>query len=226
MQIKQWAKNQKLVAPIARRLYSMFAASTFKGSASYWERRYQRGGNSGAGSFNRLADFKAEFLNEFVAENNVSSVVELGCGDGAQLLLAKYPRYLGLDVAPTAVELCRKRFESDLSKRFELVGHGTVRQELALSLDVIYHLVEDAAYEAYMCQLFGSATHFVIVYSSNADNQPPEPHIRHRRFTTWVEANAPEWKLLSVTKNKYPFNSSEPDNTSFADFFVFSRTPA
>lgn len=31
----------------------------FSGSASYWENRYVRGGNSGAGSYNRLSEFKA-----------------------------------------------------------------------------------------------------------------------------------------------------------------------
>ena len=40
----------------------------------------------------------------------------------------------------------------------------TDRAELALSLDVIYHLVEDTVYESYMGQLFDSATKYVIVY--------------------------------------------------------------
>ena len=32
-----------------------------------------------------LAAFKADFLNGFVIEKNVESVLELGCGDGNQL---------------------------------------------------------------------------------------------------------------------------------------------
>ena len=44
-----------------------------KNSREYWEKRYASGGNSGAGSYNYLAEFKAEILNNFVTENNINS---------------------------------------------------------------------------------------------------------------------------------------------------------
>ena len=40
-------------------------------SGEYWENRYKANGNSGAGSYNRLAEFKAEVINGFVKENNM-----------------------------------------------------------------------------------------------------------------------------------------------------------
>src|SRR5690606_4241845 len=78
-------------------------------SADYWEQRYARGGNSGAGSYGKLAEFKAEVLNAFVRERQIRSVIDFGCGDGAQLALAEYPSYVGLDVSPTALHICRTR---------------------------------------------------------------------------------------------------------------------
>src|SRR5690349_24554192 len=57
----------------------------FRSSPSYWEERYRQGGNSGVGSYGQLARFKAQTINRFVAEQAVTSVVEFGCGDGAQL---------------------------------------------------------------------------------------------------------------------------------------------
>ena len=42
-------------------------------SSDYWERRYSKGGNSGIGSYGRLAEFKAEVLNRFVKENNINT---------------------------------------------------------------------------------------------------------------------------------------------------------
>ena len=75
----------------------------FNNSGDYWENRYRGGGNSGAGSYRRLAQFKAEFLNQFVAVNHIASVIEIGCGDETQLALAKYPAYVGIDVSETAV---------------------------------------------------------------------------------------------------------------------------
>jgi hypothetical protein len=49
-------------------------------SNSYWEARYGAGGSSGAGSYGRLAAFKAAFVNAFVADNHIRSVLDLGCG--------------------------------------------------------------------------------------------------------------------------------------------------
>ena len=54
----------------------------FTGSAIYWEQRYAGGGTSGAGSYGAAGRLKAEFLNAFVREHEVQSVIELGCGDG------------------------------------------------------------------------------------------------------------------------------------------------
>jgi hypothetical protein len=85
-------------------------------SAQYWRNRYRSGGNSGAGSYGRLANFKAEIVNAFVREHDVASVIEFGCGDGAQLTLADYPSYLGFDVADESVELCRSKFAKDSTK--------------------------------------------------------------------------------------------------------------
>lgn len=171
-------------------------AKGFRGSAQYWQARYARGRHSGMGSKGAFAEFKAGVLNPFVAERNIQSVVEWGCGDGLQLARAHYPQYLGIDVSATAVALCRKRFAGDATKRFvTLDEYAGERAELALSLDVIYHLVEDEAYEVYMRRLFRSAYRYVIIYSSNKEWQVEQPHIRHRTFTDWVATNFPGWTL-------------------------------
>ena len=197
---------------------------TFKSSSDYWERRYRTGGSSGAGSYGRLAEFKANFLNNFVVEHQIASVIEYGCGDGAQLMLSRYPSYTGVDVSTKAVEMCRTLFDGDTSKRFmqlEAARPGT-EGDLSISLDVIYHLVEDSAFDAYMRRLFESARKFVIVYSSNLDQDSPTIHVRHRKFTRWVEQNQPAWYLHSIIKNQYPYDPKDPDQTSFADFYVFA----
>tara|TARA_B100000963_G_C22366286_1_gene553845 strand:+ start:310 stop:516 length:207 start_codon:yes stop_codon:yes gene_type:complete len=40
-------------------------------SNSYWEHRYETDGNSGAGSYNELAEFKASVINEFLLDKKV-----------------------------------------------------------------------------------------------------------------------------------------------------------
>jgi SAM-dependent methyltransferase len=193
-------------------------------SDEYWDRRYRSGGTSGAGSYNHLARFKAEILNRFVAENGIASVAEFGCGDGAQLALASYPSYDGYDVSPASIDMCRKKFADDTTKRFFVLSDARPEKaDLALSLDVIYHLVEDDVFERHVTAVCDSAKRFAIFYASDFD-APQKYHVRHRKFTPWIEKNRPELKLVEVVENRYPWNPKDPDNTSVSSFFIYRRT--
>lgn len=213
------------LGPIAKKLKSKLKLE-INNSASYWERRYASKGNSGAGSYGRLAEFKASVINEFVALNKINSVVEFGCGDGNQLTLAKYPSYIGVDISKTAIRLCKKAFKKDVTKSFFTTADAqNVDAELSMSLDVIYHLVEDNIYNDYMTNLFNSSKLYVCIYSSNYDSQLAEGfmHVRHREFTRWVQQNAPNFQLVSEVKNIYPHDPNDHNNTSIADFFFFKK---
>ena len=210
-------------APLVERLRRRLG---FQGSAAYWDARYRAGGTSGAGSYGRLASFKAEVLNEFVRSRGIRSVVEFGCGDGAQLALGDYPDYVGIDVSPVAVGLCAEKFDGDATKRFYLADKLPVDFglfDLALSLDVIYHLVEDAAFNRYMRGVFDHAGRHVVIYASDRDAAGPSPHVRHRAFTPWVRVHRPDWRYAGKVPNRYPFDAADPDETSFADFHFFEK---
>lgn len=200
----------------------------FRTSGDYWEERYRFGGNSGAGSYNRLAAFKAEILNDFVATHHLGTVIEFGSGDGAQLQLAEYPDYIGVDVSRTVLASARERFAGRPSIRFAHTSEVTdsCGADLALSLDVIYHLVEDDIFHQYMHRMFDAATKYVIVYSSNTDRSTPDPHVRHRHFSRWVEDNRNDFHLVRTIPNRYPYSRKDPENTSFADFYIFERIVA
>jgi cyclopropane fatty-acyl-phospholipid synthase-like methyltransferase len=198
----------------------------FPGSEDYWENRYAEGGTSGDGSYGRLALFKAEFINDFVAAHDIASVLEFGCGDGAQLKLAVYPSYTGVDVSRTSIRRCSILFDHDPQKSFVHSDNLDVVEshDLCISLDVIYHLVEDSIFEQYMMTLFSMSKRFVIIYSSNIDLAHTSAHIRHRKFTDWAERNAAAWLLKDVVQNRYPADIGEEDShNSFASFFVFER---
>ena len=216
-------RKDKIIGSIRAKLGGSRKFST---SANYWEERYRRGGKSGAGSYNRLAAFKADVVNEFVASNDIGSVIEFGSGDGAQLELAAYPDYTGVDVSETILEATRRRFAGQESMRFLHTSEVTPadQADLSLSLDAIYHLVEDAVFETYMNQLFDAAKRYVIVYSSNEDKDWPDPHVRHRNFTAWVEANRSHFTLVRMIPNPYPYSKDDVDNTSFADFYIFEKS--
>ncbi len=210
-----------------KKVYVLFVnlVSPFSSSSEYWDSRYLKGGNSGSGSYSKFAEFKSEVVNDFIESNRVDSVVEFGSGDGNQLKLMNYKSYVGFDVSETAVEVCRQIFNNDLTKRFALTSeYAGEKADLSVSLDVIYHLVEDSVFEEYMSRLFSSAERFVIIYSSNTEECIDEvslPHVKHRRFSNWVEQNCPEWVVASYVPNKYPYLAG--DDGSFADFYIYMR---
>lgn len=196
----------------------------FTNSSDYWENRYQSGGNSGAGSYNELAEFKASVINEFIDKNKIESVIEFGSGDGNQLFYLKVKKYLGFDVSEKAIQICQNLFANENSKKFKLMSeYQDESAELTMSLDVIYHLVEDETFSTYMDRLFNSTTKFVIIYSSNTDsNHNSADHVKHRKFSDWVEKFRNNFELIQHLPNKYPFNGNG-DKSSAADFFIYMK---
>jgi glycosyltransferase involved in cell wall biosynthesis/SAM-dependent methyltransferase len=195
--------------------------------SEYWDTRYRVGGNSGAGSYGRLAKFKAEIINRFIERNSISSVIEFGCGDGNQLGLMSPVSYLGVDISPTAVEICRTKYIGHNEKRFMVLDEfksSPETSELTLSLDVIYHLVDEEIFNDYMQRLFYSSKKYCIVYSANQEEITASAHVRKRKFTDWVDVNADGWELDEFIPNRYPMTKdSDPNNTSFADFYIFKK---
>lgn len=198
----------------------------FSSSKKYWQNRYLANGNSGSGSYGNLSIFKAQIINNFIDINNIKTVIDFGCGDGNQLKLAKYNNYIGVDVSDKAIELCEKTHKGDSTKKFYNYSEFLRRNykaELALSLDVIFHLLEDDVFHDYMKNLFFSSTKYVIIYSSNYDEYIAK-HVRCRKFTNWVDVNFKnEFEQIEFIKNSYPFDENKPDETSMSDFFIYKR---
>ena len=204
------------------KLYGYIKTKQFKGTSPYWEHRYLSGGNSGNGSYGLLAEYKANFLNEFVEQNKINSVLELGCGDGNQLLKAVYPSYIGYDISHAAIAKCSEHFKNDHSKKFYHYDakifnekQNLLFSELALSLDVIYHLVQKDEYENYMNHLFNASSLYIIIYAWDVEIKQ-NIHVKHRKFSTWIKENKNEWTLIKHTTENKP--------TEACDFFIYKKT--
>jgi cyclopropane fatty-acyl-phospholipid synthase-like methyltransferase len=190
-------------------------------ATEYWEQRYADGRDSGPGSRGEYRQFKADFLNTFVEENNIDSVLEFGCGDGIQVELAEYPSYTGLEISESAIQACSQRFAHDEDKSFFLydppnfINRGAFEADLVLSLELVFHLVDDAIFEKTMHDMFGASDRYVIIFSSNHNEQTPELHVRHRRFTEYVEENFPDFDLIEKVENEYEERVS--------DFYIYEK---
>jgi hypothetical protein len=97
------------------------------------------------------------------------------------------------------------------------------RADCTLSLDVIYHLVEDKVYHDYMTKLFEWAQIFVVIYSSNFNSGNWGGHVRHREFTTWIRDNAKDFSLVHKEKNPYSLDRGRDKTRTSAGFFVYKR---
>jgi glycosyltransferase involved in cell wall biosynthesis/SAM-dependent methyltransferase len=213
--------------PGMSRLLAVLRKRRFRSSSHYWEQRYSVGESSGVGSYGRFAEYKADVLNRFIADHNIGKVADFGCGDGNQLKLLNCPRYLGLDVSPAAVEKCRALYRHDQTKAF-LVNTGPEAiakvhefgPELTMSLDVLYHLVEDDTFERYLTNLFAVSSRYVVIYSTNFDKRYDFPHQLDRKFADYVAQHMPGWRLLKMLPNPH----KGPDTQS--DFYIYERTGA
>ncbi|WP_299587290.1 class I SAM-dependent methyltransferase [uncultured Microbulbifer sp.] len=225
--IKEHIEKLPLVHFFVKNAYGIFISpiGSFPGSDKYWKQRYKKGGNSGAGSYQNLAQFKAEKINEFIRDNKIESVIEHGCGDGNQLKLFNFPSYIGLDISVDALRKCKELFSKDNTKKFGLADENTREvADLTISLDVIYHLVEDDIFDNYMKKLFNSSKKFVIIYSSNKDKNSifQAPHVKHRKFSKWIEINCLDWNLIKHIPNEHPYNGNN-EESSFADFYIYKK---
>lgn len=196
----------------------------FRSSTEYWRLRYRLGGDSGAGSGGTSGAYKAKVVNAFVREFSVEDVIEFGCGDGRQLALAEYPQYLGLDISQDAVNRCRERFSGDDSKQFmEMEDYGGQQADLAISLDVLFHLVEDEIYWSYLGALFQAGRRYVLVYSTSSKRPGKNlRHVRHRPVEKDILERFKSFKRIDQFESKIP-PAVEYSDGGYTRFFAYER---
>ncbi|PZU81918.1 MAG: hypothetical protein DI528_20885 [Shinella sp.] len=196
-------------------------------SNSYWEKRYQAGGNSGAGSYDQLARYKGLVINLFAQQKKLKSFAELGSGDGNQLRYFNFEQYTGFDVSQAIIAKTKAMYAANPNYRFiwsaepELDWEAHEQEyECALSLDVLYHLIDDRVFTEYMDRLFSLSSRYVIIYASNFDapDRNGAMHVRHRKFVDFVAQRYPQWTLLKYLENPFKFKLQTE-----ADFAIYGR---
>ena len=156
----------KFIKKLLRR-FGIRPSDTFS-SANYWDSRYNAGGNSGAGSYGQLASYKADVINQLVGELAINSMIEFGSGDGNQASMLDVPDYVGIDVSKNAVEIASARLQDDKHKKFHISDAFDVPKrgyDMAISLDVIYHLIEDEVFPKYMSDMCAASKKYVLIYA-------------------------------------------------------------
>lgn len=197
-------------------------------SGEFWNEHYKKNGNSGTGSYHHLAEFKAEIVNRFIVKEKITSVIEIGCGDGNQLSLIHYDNYTGVDVSEVIVEKNKENYQNDNTKQFfctetEREKYINRKYDMSISMDVIFHLLEDQVFYNYMEDLFLLAERYVVIYSSNHEEYTKWPECRHRNFISYIQEKISGWVLYQYIPNRYPYKIGEEETTSASDFYIFKK---
>ena len=99
---------------------------------------------SGYGSSETHAHQYAEWVRKFIAENNISSIVDFGCGDfrvGSKLLSAK-TKYVGVDIVDELVDRNRLRYSGENVSfvALDIISDDLPDADLCLIRQVLQHL--------------------------------------------------------------------------------------
>ena len=172
-------------------------------SKEYWEDRYSKGGNSGQGSYNQSATIKANYINSVIDKYQIKTINDLGHGDGNQISLLKGDfKYFGYDVSSTIRKRCTYKFENDRRYTF-LDSLGKMQKaDLAMSIDVIYHLTEWEVYEQYLKDLF-SLGDYVLIYGMNMEINGLT-HVVARPFDELIQRVYESFSLIDIADGSHP----------------------
>lgn len=103
---------------------------------------------SGRGSSPSFGAPYSQWVNSFIAENKIQSVVDLGCGDfqiGRLLQTSQQVSYIGIDIVPSLIEHNKSRFGSaSIDFRcLNIIDDQLPDADLCLIRQVLQHLSND-----------------------------------------------------------------------------------
>ena len=197
-------------------------------ATKYWEARYARGGNSGEGSYGRLGGLQGERTERFHSRARRAERHRIRIAATAiNCHCYECPAYTGLDISRSALLRCIERFRDDSTKSFFLFdadcfrdASGRFAADVSVSLDVIFHLVDDRVFEAYMAHACEAAQRYLILYTTDYD-RPSTGHERPRAVSKWMQSR-PDFVLVKRIPNPFPGTQDE-QYVSDAEFLIYER---
>ena len=136
-----------------------------------------------------------------------------------------YKKYLGLDIADSAIEKCKSVFSGDGSKSFILyrpaafVNKGFICSDLVICLDVLYHIVPEEDYVKTLDDIFSCSDKYVILYTDTklfeGKKYSKGSHVCHRNTLLYLKKYS-EFEVIEIIPNKFP-------EQSWADFIILRR---
>jgi hypothetical protein len=131
---------------------------------SYWEERYKRGGNSGAGSVGRYRRFKWLIINRYVP--SISQVIDVGCGD-LKFWKGSLPiDYTGIDISKTIITKNKRLYPGStfLNYPAEILIEN-LKAPVVFCLDLLFHIINESAFNSILNNLCIYSTEYIFIYT-------------------------------------------------------------
>lgn len=182
----------------------------------YWDKRYSSGGNSGAGSYGEIFEYKNSFLLNFIKENEIKSIIDFGCGDGNQIKKFENIKYLGFDVAKASIRMCSEAYLNDVNKSFILYDpkffvNNFIQSDLVVCLDVLYHIIDERDFIKTLSDILSCSSKYVVLFTSvdsyKNESYKTGAHVRHRDTMNYLK-KFNKFKVVSVEPKVDPKLSS------------------
>ena len=155
---------------------------------AFWNERYRTLPwlGSGPGSRGISQQYKASLLRKALLKNDITSVVDVGCGDLCWLRTDRLSvndlegiRYVGLDISEAAVDANRRTFPE---LEFELYDLGRdplpIHADLVLCFDVLIHQTSREQFTTCLNHLLDGIPRHALVSYKNPD-RPREAVMPH-----------------------------------------------
>lgn len=147
---------------------------------SYWDSRYERGYDSGYGSYGEQLEKKLNWI----CGLEFDSITEIGCGDfnfGKNILLRHPAKYTGVDISETVINKNKLFFPEHT---FMVAGDGVPpKADLVLCVDVLFHVLDDEEVVSLLDELEGLWTKYLVVTAYERDQVGGlAPHVKIRNF--------------------------------------------
>lgn len=183
---------------------------------SYWNQRYIDWGNSWKWSYGKNAIFKADFINNFIKENNIKTVLEVWVWDGNNLSLYEIENYLGLDISQKAIDICKEKFKLDDSKWFRIMDYTKPlkRVDLILCLDVLFHILNKKEWIKTIKYCIDNSKY--TIFYSFPKWTAKAPHLNDYNFEEYLEE-------LSKKKNFTYYKSDLIPPASNSRFYIIIK---
>jgi 2-polyprenyl-3-methyl-5-hydroxy-6-metoxy-1,4-benzoquinol methylase len=127
----------------------------------YWEKRYSRGGTSGAGSVGKTREWKWKVIDGVVGP--LDSVVDVSCGDLSFWENRDCEKYVGIDISETVISLDRVRRPSWTFVCAPAENKQDVKGKTVFCMDVLFHIMDDDKYDRILSNLVSYSTHWIVV---------------------------------------------------------------